>query len=559
MAEINDPIFVHFVQHSRFQSTSVVDAIITVDVHSFDASIDSIRLSASFDYFNSDGLLRDFDASNKENVTNFQYTWDGSGNCWDTSDVSFECDGEITRLVVSYDYTQTITSTPFTVGAGLNVPTATINGDVTINYNDFAHFASATLVPTNESPGQLRWVGSGQNAYGAFANFWACDTPNFQEGDMDGDALQDEWEICGYAKDGTVANLPAIGANPKHIDIFVEIDYMTTGPSETESHQPKQSAIDMIVESFNQAPINNPDGTTGIHLHVDNGPASPLVWGPTDTWGSLSKSNSVGHFEFLGPCTAENRYPWASFDVFKNAYFEEIRHPIFHYNLWVHRICSENDVLGLSRNGDLNFDSGASDFVIGLGSPQQAEIFEIYKQAGIFMHELGHNLGLKHGGDDHINYKPNYLSVMNYSFAPKGLIINNSLGHFDYSRYELPALNELALNENHGINIPDAFTEKYGTVWMCGNEFYIRLNAEIVDWDCDDDIESFVQADINNDSNHSLAMQSHDDWSNLVFDGGVVGAYNGTLPTETEIDDITEQDLAQIPYVQMIFLPLITK
>ena len=37
------------------------------------------------------------------------------------------------------------------------------------------------------------------------------------------------------------------------------------------------------------------------------------------------------------------------------------------------------------------------------------------------MHELGHNLGLRHGGDDLPNFKPNYLSVMNYSFQLTGL------------------------------------------------------------------------------------------------------------------------------------------
>ena len=43
-------------------------------------------------------------------------------------------------------------------------------------------------------------------------------------------------------------------------------------------------------------------------------------------------------------------------------------------------------------------------------------------QAGTLMHELGHNLGLRHGGDDHTKYKPNYLSVMNYAFQLTGLL-----------------------------------------------------------------------------------------------------------------------------------------
>lgn len=41
---------------------------------------------------------------------------------------------------------------------------------------------------------------------------------------------------------------------------------------------------------------------------------------------------------------------------------------------------------------------------------------------GVTMHELGHNLGLLHGGLECTNQKPNYLSVMNYDFYGGGLI-----------------------------------------------------------------------------------------------------------------------------------------
>ena len=39
-----------------------------------------------------------------------------------------------------------------------------------------------------------------------------------------------------------------------------------------------------------------------------------------------------------------------------------------------------------------------------------------YLIAATFMHELGHTLGLRHGGCDDINNKPNYFSIMNYMF-----------------------------------------------------------------------------------------------------------------------------------------------
>lgn len=36
----------------------------------------------------------------------------------------------------------------------------------------------------------------------------------------------------------------------------------------------------------------------------------------------------------------------------------------------------------------------------------------------VLTHELGHSLGLSHGGNDGFNFKPNYLSIMNYLYRP---------------------------------------------------------------------------------------------------------------------------------------------
>jgi hypothetical protein len=39
-----------------------------------------------------------------------------------------------------------------------------------------------------------------------------------------------------------------------------------------------------------------------------------------------------------------------------------------------------------------------------------------YQWYWLLMHEVGHSLGLLHGGNENINYKPNYPSVMNYRY-----------------------------------------------------------------------------------------------------------------------------------------------
>ena len=66
-------------------------------------------------------------------------------------------------------------------------------------------------------------------------------------------------------------------------------------------------------------------------------------------------------------------------------------------------------------------------------------------QASTFMHELGHNLGLGHGGGDNVNCKPNYASVMNYPSSHPG---SQASYRLDYSRTALATLDESALDES---------------------------------------------------------------------------------------------------------------
>ncbi|HET6868544.1 MAG TPA: hypothetical protein VFH80_21710 [Solirubrobacteraceae bacterium] len=63
------------------------------------------------------------------------------------------------------------------------------------------------------------------------------------------------------------------------------------------------------------------------------------------------------------------------------------------------------------------------------------------------------SIGLDHGGGDGINDKPNYLSVMNYTFRFKGLPHINGTKTLDNSRFALPNRDEANLDEassSHG-------------------------------------------------------------------------------------------------------------
>jgi len=139
------------------------------------------------------------------------------------------------------------------------------------------------------------------------------------------------------------------------------------------------------------------------------------------------------------------------------------------------------------------------------------------------MHELGHDLGLKHGGADHYPiYAPNYKSIMNYRYANSGIVQGNdysqfrdhnpcgansdpwgrqeqlNVGNLDYSRGNADTLDESALDES-----------KYG-----------------IDWDCDGvPNELSVSMDLSKDSDGDQAdppeelsvTSDHNDWVDVTL------------------------------------------
>ncbi|MGH9975978.1 MAG: calcium-binding protein, partial [Nitrososphaeraceae archaeon] len=95
------------------------------------------------------------------------------------------------------------------------------------------------------------------------------------------------------------------------------------------------------------------------------------------------------------------------------------------------------------------------DFVVSLGQVDSAPdpksqhpVGTRSMQASTFMHELGHNLNLNHGGNEETNCKTNYISVMN-DMTVEWTYVNDA--PLDFSRETLPSLNKGALNEPNGI------------------------------------------------------------------------------------------------------------
>lgn len=101
--------------------------------------------------------------------------------------------------------------------------------------------------------------------------------------DADGDGLLDVWEVQGLDVDGdgrTDVDLPSMGADPAHKDLFLELDI-------TSASRLSRDDVLAMKTAFAAAPVDagtlasqlpggvdarpNPDGRRGITLHVDTG------------------------------------------------------------------------------------------------------------------------------------------------------------------------------------------------------------------------------------------------------------------------------------------------
>lgn len=400
-------------------------------------------------------------------------------------------------------------------------------------------------------------------------------------GDSDGDGLPDAWEKFGITVDsngsviavgnngnGTFIDLPAMGADPMHKDIFVHLDWMNPDPADpTFEFSPNPEAMKMVADAFAIAPEqDNPDHKVGINLHVDAGPNSIMNPVTGQTWGALSRAGTVPFAPLLDTANPPNLSN--ALVPYKTAHFLSAgRNAVFHYALY----CKEIDIY---KGGGLGYTPG-TDFTVSRHNVVYPE-----SEAATFMHELGHNLGLNHGGGDVVNFKPNYLSIMNYAF-PYGVIEPTRYLRFaiDYSRAQLPTLDEFNLDESAGIGDPRTVLQL--TLWniytnpdkppgsnqcVANPDSYYRLffPEAPLDWNCDGAITpGKVVADINGDgvcvspgpSGTLFAVAQGDD---QVIDAHVVSGPNRICETPSGCDpaDSTNCDIQsqKVGFIQPQYL-----
>jgi hypothetical protein len=355
-------------------------------------------------------------------------------------------------------------------------------------------------------------------------------------GSPTGDGICDDWENPAFQSqgnglhihgaDGVVYALDCTSATPidtecpnqNQKDVYVQIDWMP-------GHAPSTSAINAVKSAF----IAN-----GIHLHVILGEQLPFHYDFIQ-WSASSGSGSsyVPSFQdiksqyFLLP--SERTCP-TGLTISCDQYLQDIynaKAQAVHFAVFLHNI----DTIGQTGEGILSgpdFAVSLGSFVNSVGSPDD--------QAGTFMHELGHNLGLDHGGmftlsDSGTNCKPNYLSVMSYTRQFSSFIFDRPI---DYNGAQLPDINEASpLSESIGIGDWHGQGQKtvYGGWKSTGSMFNPSTN---VTWangsptDFDRDGDHGTGTTVSNTNIHYVNiggctdqvarnLKSNVDWTNLQY------------------------------------------
>ena len=328
------------------------------------------------------------------------------------STITASDDGE-TLLIAKFEEGARCELTPQQFTDALH-PSVTVNPPVFVDLfgESRGEVSGANLHSTNYPPRvSVSTVNCNQYNYGA---------------DLDEDGICDNWETT-Y---GLKLYYPAGGSSYtfgstcdpcplyNHKDVFLEIDYFrnsnnspactATSTTDNLDWRPADAAINAVEAEFRNSPVTNDDGVNGIELHI-------YIGEEVNPSNCFKKIHSWGE-----PGTPDGAID--SYDELKYNYFGtsterlitdkgKAKFQVFLYGVSMPIQDQDEGSTGVAEivGNDLVVSLGAAGFG---NTPEHMQ--------GTLMHELGHNLGLRHGGfDDGINdyntnCKPHYPSVMSY-------------------------------------------------------------------------------------------------------------------------------------------------
>ncbi|HEX2733337.1 MAG TPA: hypothetical protein VHM70_17120 [Polyangiaceae bacterium] len=254
---------------------------------------------------------------------------------------------------------------------------------------------------------------------------------NSTNADSDLDGLNDGYEVLG--KDvWPPVKLPAWGSDPIQKDLFAEVDWQAcvgaadVCPAGIDGGQVTPDQIPPIKTDF--AP-----GGVRVHFDIGQPNTDPNTWTDWGDWGGAQRQSST--FTPDNVCGGEFASP---------------------------------ERAGLFHNG-LSF-SQYNGHVCTLPTPN----FVTTNNWTVISHELGHGLGLEHGGRPGriaLNFKANYTSRMNYYWehiAP------------GFSHGPLLTLNPTALSEQAGVGTTDP-----SVLNQLSQAFKVNLTTGSIDWNRD--------------------------------------------------------------------------
>ncbi|MDZ7938495.1 MAG: hypothetical protein U5M53_09490 [Rhodoferax sp.] len=359
--------------------------------------------------------------------------------------------------------------------------------------------------------------------------------------DADGDGIPDSAEISSSTFAGI--DLYAMGARTGKRDILIQVDYMDSAdPGIT----PRKQAFDNVKAAFTAKNVN---------MIIDVGNLFGDATNSDYNWGGGKKvtyASCVGLGPWAGCGGDLYQYKSQSLDIRRTS--------IFHYALF-------------GNSQELNGSSGSSgiaelpgnDFLVtlgqwGLNTNTTANTNELINfQAGTFMHELGHNLNLKHGGNEDVNYKPNYFSTMNYLYQLNGLSSDaKGIGPYERWKYEVKLMGSLTESARTTPAMAINYSDGSGADL---NEGSLLESANIgrganfgiyADWDVSGALNASPYALDLNASGGNTVLKDYDDWTNIqwTFNRTPAGAFGARqTPANASIPVLDPMSNDRQPYI----------